>query len=807
MNYSDWNKVDIHIHSKKSNDVKPNDYSGNEYDAKKILDILTNDDNKVGIFSITDHNCINDSLYKEIDSLIKTDEYSRRINYIIGVELDINDLDIHDEVFHCLCFFDSIDIDLIKKCVDEAFNSVALLERNTKTNYPTIHKIFNVFQKNGIHDILLIPHFHNKSKGLPSNDMAIENLNYLCFDAYEDANNVANINKSLKVYLEAGYDNFPFAVFSDSHNIEVYPKDKDGNKCTACYMLSNLAYPFNSLKTSFQEPRLRISIDGIDKMRQAKKPEKYVRKVIFNGQSLELSPYQNTIIGRFGSGKTLLLEKIRSGVSSLKTNTSYSEFYLDSDSFKLVIGNQQVDSMNEALSSHRNLRKYEFIQQEEYSYKSSLSLNDAKSLFQRLNIPYEFIKNKTFEFNSEALKSSFNNFNFFYNKNDVINNLNYEKAFTNEEFYSVNISACNTDYENVITKLSNNSDIFSNLKSLKISSISIFNDAELKIFETILKLISEKKQKINFIKQSNIESEIEALINSYNDEYINNNSKESKSKFIDDIDKFVTNLLNLNSDCKNFEEIYDKDIYNSSKEKIISILYGEYKISAEYSNIEEFKDCINTVIQKNSRNSTLFKSILDTLYKNDGIFAHNKSASEFGIMIDKYCSEVNNLFKETNVVYDILLNDDSLLRKSAGEKSSLFIKLIFDLIENDILSEKNILLIFDQPESNIDNDNIFKQITNKLKEFKIKYNNFQSIIVTHNANVGITADSENIIVAKEILDTQTNKKSFEYHSGCIENKEFIKDVCDILEGGKVAMEQRTIKYGINIIKKVRQNEL
>ena len=97
------------------------------------------------------------------------------------------------------------------------------------------------------------------------------------------------------------------------------------------------------------------------------------------------------------------------------------------------------------------------------------------------------------------------------------------------------------------------------------------------------------------------------------------------------------------------------------------------------------------------------------------------------------------------------------------------------------------------------------EITEKIKKIKVEYNNFQSIIVTHNANVGITADSENIIIAKEKL-LDDDSKTFEYKSGCIENPEYIEEVCKILEGGIEAMRQRTTKYGINIIKKVNENE-
>lgn len=800
-NYSDWNKIDLHIHSKMSNEVKQNDYQSESYSAEEILEVLTNDENKVGIFSITDHNCINDILYKDIESLIKTDAYKNKIDYVIGAEFDVYDSDIHNDVFHCLCFFDCREIAIIKKAIDEVFDFKKLSERNNKSSYPDIQKIFKIFNQNGIQDILLIPHFNNKSKGLPQN-IAIEHLNYLCFNAYEDSNNIANISKSLKAYLEAGYDNFPFAVFSDCHNIQIYPKDKDGKLNASCFMLSDLNYPFNSIKTAFQEPRLRISIDGVNNMRNFVIPDKYISEIVLNGEHLELSPYQNTIIGKFGSGKSLLLEKIKNGISGIMNHQKYSKFFSNTDDFKLIISDQPVNSINEALSVNRNLKKYEFLQQEDYSYKNFLTLEDAKSLFERLNISYNFVKDKIFEFNSESLKKSFNNVNCFIRKNDVINNLNYEKAFASDIFYSISSVINKNNYEDVIDNLEDATKITIDLKEIKIDDTKVFNESDLSILENVTEIIRNKMQKINFIKQLNFEDEIIELINNYNEEYVNNNAKEYKSKFIDDINSFIDVITDFRKECSHFEDIYNKNIYDSSKERTLTPLYGNYKILAEYHELEEYKSITKYMIKDACRKSTLCKSIVYTLCKMDGKFSQNKTSIDFNEIIDKYCSNVNSLFKETKVVYDFLHNENSMLKKSAGEKSSLFINLIFDLIEKDISIGKSILLILDQPESNIDNDNIFKEITIKLKSFKLKYNKLQSIIVTHNANVAITADSENIIIANELIDTVTHKKDFKYSSGCIENKDFIKDVCNIVEGGKAAIEQRTVKYGINIIRKV-----
>lgn len=89
----------------------------------------------------------------------------------------------------------------------------------------------------------------------------------------------------------------------------------------------------------------------------------------------------------------------------------------------------------------------------------------------------------------------------------------------------------------------------------------------------------------------------------------------------------------------------------------------------------------------------------------------------------------------------------------------------------------------------------------------------QIIIVTHNANVVLGGDAEEVIVANQDgKDTPNGTKRFEYRSGSIENNHPQVDengrlipgilntegiqqhICDILEGGKIAFELRKNKY-------------
>lgn len=60
------------------------------------------------------------------------------------------------------------------------------------------------------------------------------------------------------------------------------------------------------------------------------------------------------------------------------------------------------------------------------------------------------------------------------------------------------------------------------------------------------------------------------------------------------------------------------------------------------------------------------------------------------------------------------------------------------------------------------------------------------IVATHNANVVVGPDSDQVIVAKGL-----NQK---YHSGSIESTDIQKDIVDILEGGQEAFDKRRSRY-------------
>jgi len=137
-----------------------------------------------------------------------------------------------------------------------------------------------------------------------------------------------------------------------------------------------------------------------------------------------------------------------------------------------------------------------------------------------------------------------------------------------------------------------------------------------------------------------------------------------------------------------------------------------------------------------------------------------------------------------------------------GKQAFVILKLLLEF------SDKTCPILIDQPEDSLDNGAIYKDLVKYLRKKKTER---QIIIVTHNPNVVVGADSELIIIANQHGKDSPNQNhiKFQYKSGSLENtysfidtKECILDkqgirehVCEILEGGKEAFEKRERKYG------------
>lgn len=134
-------------------------------------------------------------------------------------------------------------------------------------------------------------------------------------------------------------------------------------------------------------------------------------------------------------------------------------------------------------------------------------------------------------------------------------------------------------------------------------------------------------------------------------------------------------------------------------------------------------------------------------------------------------------------IYELKLDGKILDELSPGEKGTLL--LVFYLM----IDKEDTPLIIDQPEDNLDNRSVFQVLTHFIKTAKKRR---QIIIITHNPNLAVGADAEQIIYVE--LDKKDNQNIFSFESGSIENPRINKLLVEILEGTMPAFDKRKLRY-------------
>lgn len=270
------------------------------------------------------------------------------------------------------------------------------------------------------------------------------------------------------------------------------------------------------------------------------------------------------------------------------------------------------------------------------------------------------------------------------------------------------------------------------------------------------------------------------------------------------------------------EKIFDKKqdvikVYKDVKQKLDIIienntdLLGSYKINidANLSFNPNYRDDFLSSILKNqagtfysneggyvqfnklikdvdSDNKENVKAFLDSVI--DAIFNDKRENVNQKRYIEEQVKDpltfYNNLFSLSflDYNYQLMQGKKKLQQLSPGERGALL--LIFYLL----LDKDNKPLIIDQPEDNLDNQSVANILVPFIRKAKA---NRQIIIVTHNPNLAIVSDAEQVIYVN--IDKE-NDYTFEYKSGSIENREINEKIVQVLEGAMPAFNKRKQKY-------------
>jgi hypothetical protein len=311
------------------------------------------------------------------------------------------------------------------------------------------------------------------------------------------------------------------------------------------------------------------------------------------------------------------------------------------------------------------------------------------------------------------------------------------------------------------------------------------------------KQLNEENKKISQITQ--LESKLSEYVEKFKEHKSNLKTLLMKrlntyESFIELVHKFTETTKNSNIDTTISFEFNGDSFLNYLKSKVNKV---------KHKKIDE--DIAFEKIQNNFNNSE-YESFIDAFMKiqhdiiksteSGKIFLNNSGQDELNTKKEVLLKLLSDYFK---INYNVRYEGDTLKNMSTGKRSIFLLKLIMELSNN-----KHPILI-DQPEDDLDNSSVYHEL---VEFIKTKKKERQIIIVTHNPNLVIGTDAEQVIVGQQ-LSNQSGKK-FNYIYGAIENSfERNKDsdniadhgikqnICRILEGGDTAFLKREKRYGIN----------
>lgn len=421
---------------------------------------------------------------------------------------------------------------------------------------------------------------------------------------------------------------------------------------------------------------------------------------------------------------------------------------------RLLKLNKQVHTINEAIANI-NKTKQSF---DKWLEKINMGLKEEdinESVVANISIDYErveILKKKIIE-EISTIKKDISNFNDDGKDGILVKQLNQEK----EKLKSIigTLSKIDLEYqksvqENIEWKQKVDS-ITKELEKEKEKQRIFLED----IPNRLEKLIEERKDVVKSIYICQ-----EKIVNIYKEKYLNVNETINKLEIVD-LEK-----PKIEIDFKVKIELMAQNLFNYINHNVKSIFMG--KEQAKIKLTEEIEDIkvlnFESLYEVLSRIENELKDNADRVFRNK----------------EEFLNELYAL-KYMEIEYNLKLGDKVLSELSPGERG--LVLLIFYLV----LDKEQLPLIIDQPEDNLDNQSIYNKLVPYIIMAKERR---QIIIVTHNPNIAIACDSEQIIYSK----MDKTKMSIKYKSGGIEEKSINDCIINVLEGTLPAFDKRKERY-------------
>lgn len=854
---SDWRKWDLHFHTPSSYD-----YGDNSVTDERIIEVLS--DNEIAVAAITDHHVIDVDRVKSLQEKGK----AKNIRVLPGIEF-LSDSRGKSPIHFIGIFAEDCKLEYIWGQLKNRTN-ISKIEGegkkpkeiycNLETTIALIHELGGITtihageKSNTIENIT-----HSLLHGEAQKTEIAKAIDFYELGKPEDKEGYVN------VVFPAIKKHLPMIICSDNHNVNKYILKEN------CWIKADPT--FEGLKQVIYEPKARVRIQSLKPHQKAGYQVIESVKIShsdFVEQTLHLNQSLNAIIGGRSTGKSLLLgaiaKKLNCDKDIKENNPGYADYvkelvrnivvtwkdgtvnderdieYFPQSYMYTLAGNRdkQLDkliggivkqdseknkliSSYEAFASDNNtnimnkVNKLFQLQEDLEKRRATLKeKGDEKGIeaeIEKLTKELADLKSK-----SEINQSDLKKYTDFKSEKDSLSKTN--------EILGEEISRTESLKDRFFTNKDLDFDLISlsevNRKSLKIAFDRLDSEFQGK-WDKVIDAIQVANQELKDTNQKAIDQitkdpiyakGLSAFQN--NSQYIDVEEKLKKQK-----DK-MADIKVVSKDIDGLTEqiaLYKTTIKNSQRE-----YYNRIDAIKEGLTVEQSKLQINAL---GKLNSDAYKWLL--------MQSINQQSYQGRDIVNVSLDTIEDLFKSAHDLFDKLLEnqitikghytrvtlcqelmasnffeisyelvyDDKFSMMSEGKKAFVVLLLLLDF------SKKDCPILIDQPEDDLDNRAIYKDLVQYLIQKKKER---QILLVTHNPNIVVGSDSELIIVANQNGSDCPNKNGhkFQYVSGSLENSRPIdktipsvldaqgirEHVCEILEGGNDAFKKREQKYSL-----------
>lgn len=777
----EWNAIDLHMHTCKGiTRDKSNDEVKFSYEY--LQQVIEKHDIK--LMAVTNHNIIDIINFILMRYLAKC----QNSTMLMGVELDTN-LSIGTPIHIATIFEENFwkNYNAMKE-----INDITKRKMEDEEISYTNDEILAILGK---YNVIMIPH-GNKDKGIFKNangEQINEALKKIregfirIFDSPSDWK-LAKIKEFLAELGEENLDEFGGVLFSDVRDWSKYDE-----KYRNFYM--NAQPTFKGILHSISNPTARFK-----PYNEIRENNNYISKIVFKKRNdksrieegeIRLSSGYNCIIGKSGSGKSLLVHMIKKELlRNSEENKNYSfaenteiELFnedgrrIDSTMINLGIGANLYNKIISASSNDDNYDLYSVISLLNSNFEKEKKFKEFKVEYNKNVKEYVQLIAQINDYNQELITNK----NKLFNDIKKLNELKETKIF--------DVQQINTEVQESYTEENINDFLKCNeeIKNLK-ESVQIYRG---KYSKEIIQLIERLTQKLNLAKLDMLNIKQNDELKNFKIKIINdsiekiNDAKSTKakekSKLIKSIPEEREKIIQLVLKLKLNKIVRDNTDLSINKEKINS----EKEINKNVIVIESLPN--EVIMNVNEKENELFNTNKYKLKLDKDRSYNMTNKKEAKELIDKYIA-IGLLKNDKDIISEnlklniqIKFDGQDIKKMNPGNIAKKYIQIYFD---EQIKNGKNNVVIFDQIENDVDKEFINEVIKDLIGETK---GHVQLIIVTHDPIVAVNADPNNYIES-----LKTDKNRFKYRNFVPESyeRDELKTIACNVDGSKDVIRGR-----------------